>query len=101
MSELTIPGVLGRAAKDFSDAEAVVDGDVRVTYAELCDRVRQATGAFIGAGIDPGDRIAIWAPNGLSWIVTVLGAMGATRRSSRSTPGTRATRPGGRSPRPR
>jgi acyl-CoA synthetase (AMP-forming)/AMP-acid ligase II len=77
MSELTIPGVLGRAAKDFPDAEAVVDGDVRVTYAELRGRVRRATGAFIGAGVEAGDRIAIWAPNGLSWIVTVLGAMGA------------------------
>ena len=77
MSELTIPGVLARAAKDFPDAEAVVDGDVRVTYAELRDRVREATAAFIGAGVAAGDRIAIWAPNGLPWIVTVLGAMGA------------------------
>ncbi|NKZ02958.1 FadD3 family acyl-CoA ligase [Actinomadura latina] len=77
MSELTIPAVLARAAKDFPDAEAVVDGDVRVTYAELRDSVRQATGAFIGAGVGPGDRVAIWAPNGLRWIVTVLGALGA------------------------
>ncbi|MFA1548249.1 FadD3 family acyl-CoA ligase [Actinomadura chokoriensis] len=77
MSELTIPGVLARTAKEFPDAEAVVDGDVRVTYAELHARVREATAAFIGAGVDAGDRIAIWAPNGLRWIVTVLGAMGA------------------------
>lgn len=77
MSELTIPGLLARAAKEFPDAEAVVDGDVRVTYAELRDRVREATAAFIGAGVGPGDRIAIWAPNGLRWIVAVLGAMGA------------------------
>ncbi|MFB4306627.1 FadD3 family acyl-CoA ligase [Actinomadura sp. GTD37] len=77
MSELTIPGVLARAARDFPDAEAVVDGDVRVTYAELRDQVREAAAAFIGAGVEPGDRIAIWAPNGLRWIVTVLGAQGA------------------------
>lgn len=77
MSELTIPGLLERAAQDSPDAEAVVDGDVRVTYAELRERVREATAAFIGAGVGPGDRIAIWAPNGLRWIVTVLGAMGA------------------------
>src|SRR5690242_11746205 len=77
MGELTIPAVLARAAEAFPDAEAVVDGDVRVTFAELRDRVREATAAFAGAGIEPGDRIAIWAPNGLPWIVTVLGAMGA------------------------
>ncbi|GAA1885104.1 FadD3 family acyl-CoA ligase [Actinomadura bangladeshensis] len=77
MSELTIPGLLERAAQDSPDAEAVVDGDVRVTYAELRERVREATAAFIGAGVGAGDRISIWAPNGLRWIVTVLGAMGA------------------------
>ncbi|MFI0479086.1 FadD3 family acyl-CoA ligase [Actinomadura sp. 9N215] len=77
MDELTIPGVLARAADEFPDAEAVVDGDVRVTFAELRERAREAAGAFIGAGIEPGDRVAIWAPNGLGWIVTVLGAMGA------------------------
>ncbi|MDL4819771.1 FadD3 family acyl-CoA ligase [Actinomadura opuntiae] len=77
MGELTIPAVLARAAKAYPDAEAVVDGDVRVTFAQLRDRVREATAAFAGAGIEPGDRIAIWAPNGLPWIVTVLGAMGA------------------------
>ncbi|TDC76013.1 FadD3 family acyl-CoA ligase [Actinomadura sp. 7K507] len=77
MSELTIPGVLARAAEGSPDAEAVVDGDARVTYAELRERVREATGAFVGGGVRPGDSIAIWAPNSLSWIVTVLGAMGA------------------------
>ncbi|HEU5031311.1 MAG TPA: FadD3 family acyl-CoA ligase [Spirillospora sp.] len=77
MGELTIPAVLARAAEAFPDAEGVVDGDVRVTFAQLRDRVREATAAFAGAGIEPGDRIAIWAPNGLPWIVTVLGAMGA------------------------
>ncbi|QKG21884.1 AMP-dependent synthetase and ligase [Actinomadura verrucosospora] len=68
---------MARAAEAFPDAEAVVDGDVRVTFTQLRDRVREATAAFAGAGVEPGDRIAIWAPNSLGWIVTVLGAMGA------------------------
>ncbi|MGH3239714.1 MAG: FadD3 family acyl-CoA ligase [Spirillospora sp.] len=77
MDELTIPGVLARAAEEFPDAEAVVDGDVRVTFAELRERVWEAAGAFIGAGVECGDRVAIWAPNGLGWVVSALGAMGA------------------------
>ncbi|TYK52798.1 FadD3 family acyl-CoA ligase [Actinomadura decatromicini] len=77
MDELTIPGVLARAAEAFPDVEAVVDGDVRVTYAELRERVREAAGAFAAAGIRSGDRIAIWAPNSLRWIVAVLGALHA------------------------
>ncbi|MEV5824689.1 FadD3 family acyl-CoA ligase [Spirillospora sp. NPDC052242] len=77
MSELTIPGVLARAAATSPDTEAVVDGTVRVTYAELRDRVRAAARGFAAAGVEPGDRVSIWAPNGLQWIVTVLGAVSA------------------------
>jgi acyl-CoA synthetase (AMP-forming)/AMP-acid ligase II len=74
---LTIPRVLDRAARDFPDAEAVVDGPVRVTYRELRDRVRGAVRAFAASGVGPGDRIAVWAPNSLEWIVTALGAVSA------------------------
>src|SRR5690606_41822401 len=66
-----------RLAGAGPDADAVVDGDVRVTYAGVGERVREAAGALAGSGIGPGDRIAIWAPNSLAWIATVLGAMGA------------------------
>jgi acyl-CoA synthetase (AMP-forming)/AMP-acid ligase II len=74
---LTIPGVLRRAAEEFPDAEAVVDGASRLTYAQLRSRVREAAKAFIALGAEPGDRIGIWAPNGLRWIVTALGAVSA------------------------
>ncbi|MEW2352222.1 FadD3 family acyl-CoA ligase [Spirillospora sp. NPDC029432] len=75
--ELTIPRVLARAADADPGAEAVVDGAVRVTYAELRERVREVVAAFTAAGVRPGDRIAIWAPNGLRWIVTAIGAASA------------------------
>ncbi|MFC4059180.1 AMP-binding protein [Planomonospora corallina] len=74
---LTIPRVLDRAARDFPELEAVVDGPVRVTYGELHGRVRAAARALLARGLEPGERIAIWAPNGLEWIVTALGAVSA------------------------
>ncbi|GAA1297686.1 3-[(3aS,4S,7aS)-7a-methyl-1,5-dioxo-octahydro-1H- inden-4-yl]propanoyl:CoA ligase [Planotetraspora silvatica] len=74
---LTIPGVLRRAAERFPDAEAVVDGASRLTYAQLRSRVREAAKAFIALGVEPGDRVGIWAPNGIRWIVTALGALSA------------------------
>ncbi|RAY13385.1 fatty acid--CoA ligase family protein [Actinomadura craniellae] len=74
---LTIPGLLERAAREFPDLEAVVDGPVRLTYAELHDRVRAAARSFAALGVAPGDRISIWAPNGHRWVVTALGAVGA------------------------
>jgi acyl-CoA synthetase (AMP-forming)/AMP-acid ligase II len=53
--------------------EAVVDGDRRVTYAELRARVDAAARALLAVGIERGDRVAIWAPNSLEWIVAALG----------------------------
>jgi acyl-CoA synthetase (AMP-forming)/AMP-acid ligase II len=73
----TIPGMVLSAATRFGDAEAVVDGPVRWTYTELVHRVRVAAGAFAKAGIEPGDRVAVWAPNSAGWIVAAFGAVTA------------------------
>ncbi len=48
-----------------------------MTYRELGELVLTSTRAMIAADIEPGDRIAIWAPNGLGWIVAALGAHSA------------------------
>ena len=73
----TIPQLALSAADRFGTAEAVVDGDRRWSFTELTDRVRRAAGAFAAAGIDKGDRAAIWAPNSAEWIVAALGLLTA------------------------
>jgi HIP---CoA ligase len=65
----TIPSVVRRAAAAFGDEEAVVDGGERVTFGELAGRVDDAAAALVATGIEPGDRVALWAPNSLRWIV--------------------------------
>src|SRR5262245_58881705 len=69
----TIPSVLERAATRFADAEALVEGDVRLTFAQLRDAAGDAARALIAAGIEPHDRVAIWAPNVSEWVVAALG----------------------------
>lgn len=59
------------------DFEAVVEPGRRVTYRELGELVSTATRSMMAAGVEPGDRVAIWAPNGLGWIVAALGAQSA------------------------
>ena len=59
----TIGAVVTRAAERFGDAEAFVDGDVSLSYVGLAAEVERAARAFIASGIEPGDRVAIWAPN--------------------------------------
>ncbi len=73
----TTTGVVREAARLWPDAEAVVDGDTRVTFAELGVAVERSTRAAMAAGLEKGDRVAIWAPNSLDWIVAALGLHGA------------------------
>jgi len=75
--ELTIPAAVARAARDFGDAEALAGpGGVRLSYRDLGERVTAVSGALIDAGVGPGDRVAIWAPNGPEWLLTALGTLG-------------------------
>ena len=76
----TIPAAVVRAAERFGDREAVVDGPLRLTYAQLHERVRRCAGLLLAEGIRPGDRVAICSPNTHHWIVAALGALhvGAT-----------------------
>ncbi|MYT20046.1 AMP-binding protein [Streptomyces sp. SID7760] len=73
----SIAGLVRSAAVEYADREAVVDGRVRIGYAQLGERVERSAAAAIAAGIEPGDRVAVWAPNTLEWIVSALGAVSA------------------------
>jgi len=76
--ELTIPAAVARAAREFGDAEALAEpGGPRLSYRDLDERVTAASGALIDAGVEPGDRVALWAPNGWHWMLAALGTLGA------------------------
>jgi len=69
----TIPGLLATTVARHGDRPAVVDGDRRLSYAELAARARDFAGALVASGVEAGDRVALWAPNSPEWIVAVLG----------------------------
>lgn len=77
----TIPGLLRRAAAENPADEALVDHScdpvVRLSFDELRCRADEVAAAIIGAGIQPGDRVAIWAPNCWEWVVALLGLQSA------------------------
>ncbi|WP_420639210.1 FadD3 family acyl-CoA ligase [Candidatus Poriferisocius sp.] len=92
-----IPDMAQQAAARFGDAPAIVEGsaagDVEgsvagqsegsangrrvVTYAELGRRADEAQAAMMAAGVEPGDRVAVWASNRSEWVVAALGVHGA------------------------
>jgi fatty-acyl-CoA synthase len=42
---------------------------VRWTYRELGDRVNAFAAGLLALGIEPGERVAIWAPNCAEWVI--------------------------------
>ena len=60
---LTPASFLDRSAAVFARRLAVVDGDVRLTYAELAGRCARLVSALAAAGVEPGDRVAALCAN--------------------------------------
>ena len=43
---------------------------IRWTYAEMKDRVEALAAGLLALGLEPGDRIGVWAPNCAEWALT-------------------------------
>lgn len=73
----TIPTLVRESADRFGAATFLEDGPVRLSFAGFADAALGATRAFLAAGLAPGDRVAIWAPNRWEWVVAAAGLQGA------------------------
>jgi acyl-CoA synthetase (AMP-forming)/AMP-acid ligase II len=73
----SISSALDTAARDFPDREAIVDGDQRFTFGELREQAIEVARALVATGLEPRDRVAIWAPNSARWIAASFGVYAA------------------------
>jgi acyl-CoA synthetase (AMP-forming)/AMP-acid ligase II len=68
----TLPDVLRATANVGPGRQALLDGEVSLSYAELHAEVRTTARALVALGIGHGDRVGIWAPNSWQWAVSAL-----------------------------
>jgi fatty-acyl-CoA synthase len=68
----TIGQAFDRTVARFPDREALVVPyqNVRWTWSELARRVDALAAGLLAIGLQPGDRIGIWAPNCSEWTLT-------------------------------
>ena len=60
---LTIGELIERNAQYYSDVEAYVYGDRRITYAQYAERTRQLASGLYDLGLRRQERVAILALN--------------------------------------
>ena len=73
----TIPRLVDDGAERFGEIEALVDGECRLTFRGLAEAVDRYARGFMAAGVGPGERVAMWAPNCAEWMLAALGALRA------------------------
>ena len=72
----TIGTTLARTASAHPDAIAVMDAvsDQQWTYREFREQVRALACGLRRLGLQPGDRLGLWAPNRWEWVLTQFAA---------------------------
>jgi len=73
----TIPRLVQDSASRFADRLAFEDDGRKLRFDELGALALRSARAFIAAGIQPGDRVAVWAPNQLEWVLAAVGLQSA------------------------
>ncbi len=73
----TIPSMLASTAEIHAHRPAIRDGATELTYSQLESAAQQFAAALVTAGVAQGDRVAIWCPNGIPWVVGALGIFSA------------------------
>ena len=72
----TVDGVLKAAVGNVPDRSALVvpSQSIRFTFAEFDREVERVARGMVACGLEPGERIGLWAPNCAEWVLTMFGA---------------------------
>ncbi len=72
--DFVLPNIVREQAAARPDDEALVCGEARLTWSRLHERSSQVANALIGAGVVPGDRVAVLARNNAEFFEVAFGA---------------------------
>jgi len=71
----TLPGLLDDAVRRFGAGEAAVfaDSGTALSWHDLQRRADDVAAGLLALGIERGDRVGIWAPNCVEWLLVQFG----------------------------
>ncbi len=70
--EMTIPALLAETVAAWPDREAAIfpKQNIRWTWTEFAVEVDRLAAGLLALGVAKGDRVSIWAPNRVEWLLT-------------------------------
>ena len=72
----TLPALFAQYCAQHGEAEFLVDGALRMTFAQVHAAAREVAGGLVaGHGIQRGDRIGIAARNSSNWVIAYMAAV--------------------------
>jgi fatty-acyl-CoA synthase len=74
--DLTMGGLLDQVTAKHRGKEALVDlpSNTRLTYGQFLDQVNSLAKGLLHLGLQPGDHLALWAPNRPEWLICMFAA---------------------------
>lgn len=61
----SIPQLIDAAAARYGKQLFLKEGEVNLSFFDFARQARQVAAALMRRGVQPGDRIAVWAPNSI------------------------------------
>ncbi len=72
----TLPVLFETYCAQHGDAEFLVDGDLRLSFAQTYAAARAVAGGLVaGHGVQPGDRVGIAARNSANWVIAYMAVL--------------------------
>ena len=68
----TIPELFRETISSFGSRDAVIfcEQNIRMNYYELDKAIDEVAAGFLAIGLEKNDRVGIWSPNRLEWLLT-------------------------------
>ncbi len=74
---MNVADMLDKNARYFPDRPAIIEGDITISFSQLHQDVNKAASSMVGLGLQPGDHVALCAPNSYAWVVVYYAAIKA------------------------
>ncbi len=72
----TLPAYFAHFCEQHGDAEFLIDGDQRLSFAQVHAAARKVAGGLIvGYAVKPGDRVGIAARNSANWVIAYMAVL--------------------------